>query len=101
MHRVRPGVPLLTPSLPLQGGVWAVPPRNGDNDKLTPVPGCRCLRTVSTICILPQVYGRMRLCRTMVQDHFTPAYLRSMRAAVASFEADYAGFGPRRQADAS
>ena len=36
-----------------------------------------------------QVYGRMRMCRAMVNDHFTPAYLSAMTRAVASFEAGY------------
>jgi hypothetical protein len=47
-------------------------------------------------CRLPQLYGRMRLCRTMVSDHFTPAYLRSMHAATSAFESGYAGCGPQR-----
>ena len=42
---------------------------------------------------LVQVYGRMRLCRTMVRDHFTPSYLRNMRHAIAAFEDDYSDFG--------
>lgn len=36
-----------------------------------------------------QVYGRMRMCRAMVNDHFTPAYLAAMASAVALFEAGY------------
>ena len=36
-----------------------------------------------------QVYGRMRMCRAMVNDHFTPAYLAAMTSAVARFEAGY------------
>lgn len=36
-----------------------------------------------------QVYGRMRMCRAMVNDHFTPAYLAAMTSAVALFEGGY------------
>ena len=36
-----------------------------------------------------QVYGRMRMCRAMVNDHFTPAYLAAMASAVTAFEAGY------------
>lgn len=36
-----------------------------------------------------QVYGRMRMCRAMVNDHFTPAYLSAMASAVALFDAGY------------
>lgn len=38
----------------------------------------------------------MRLCRTMVAHHFTPAYLRAMRAAVAAFEDGYAELEQRQ-----
>lgn len=52
------------------------------------------------LCIISfrllQLYGRMRLCRTMVSDHFTPAYLRSMHAATSAFESGYADCGPQR-----
>lgn len=33
------------------------------------------------------VYGRVRLCRTMLQDHFIPAYLRSLDSVLAAMEA--------------
>lgn len=36
-----------------------------------------------------ECYSRMRLCRTMVTSHFTPAYLRSMASAAAAFESGY------------
>ena len=35
------------------------------------------------------VYERMRMCRAMVNDHFTPAYLAAMTSAMAAFQAGY------------
>ena len=36
-----------------------------------------------------QAYGRMRMCRAMVNDHFTPAYLAAMTSAMAAFSDGY------------
>ena len=36
-----------------------------------------------------QAYGRMRMCRAMVNDHFTPAYLAAMTSAMAAFADGY------------
>jgi len=36
-----------------------------------------------------QAYSRMRMCRAMVNDHFTPAYLAAMTSAMAAFADGY------------
>lgn len=48
-----------------------------------------CERFVLVDRVPQQFYGRMRMCRAMVNDHFTPAYLAAMASAVALFEGGY------------
>ncbi|KIZ04540.1 hypothetical protein MNEG_3418 [Monoraphidium neglectum] len=40
-----------------------------------------------------EVYGRLRLCRSMIRDHFIPAYLRGLDAVAARLEAQLAEGG--------
>ena len=36
--------------------------------------------------LLQEVYGRIRLCRNMLADHFIPSYLGSLETALAYIE---------------
>ena len=65
----------------------------GECPRLTEPPPDLCLQESERFILMDrvpqQVYGRMRMCRAMVNDHFTPAYLSAMASAVALFEAGY------------
>jgi hypothetical protein len=44
------------------------------------------LLQLKTAWMLQEAYGRVRLCNTMVADHFIPAYLASLGSVIASLE---------------
>ena len=48
-----------------------------------------------------QAYGRMRMCRAMVNDHFTPAYLAAMTSAMAAFADGYPARRSKQLTDAA
>ena len=40
------------------------------------------------VIALQEAYGRIKLCKTMVADHFIPAYLASLSSFIDSLECD-------------
>jgi hypothetical protein len=48
-----------------------------------------------------QAYGRMRMCRAMVNDHFTPAYLAAMTSAMVAFSDGYPALRSHQLTDAA
>lgn len=44
--------------------------------------------TKITLHVLQEAYGRVKLCNTMVADHFIPAYLASLGSVMESLEQD-------------
>ena len=50
--------------------------------------GGLCMKFLSPFHAPQEAYGRVKLCKTMVADHFIPAYLASLGSFIDSLEDD-------------